>query len=290
MTMIDATALTLSFAPVWPARGAAHVALDAVNLTVREGEVFGLVGESGSGKSTLARVILRLLRPGAGQLRVAGADPFALHGRALRHWRREVQMVAQDSVAALDPRRRIGEALREGLDIHRIGSPAARAGAVLDLLDRVGLDSALAMRRPHQVSGGQRQRVAIARALALSPRLLVADEAVSALDLSVQADILRLLQHEAQRTGMTMVFISHDLGVVRRIADRVMVLRHGQVMECGPTRTVFDAPQNAYTRELLASTLEVDFTALQARRIALAGESQNRAAGRVGRMTDVEAF
>lgn len=247
----------------WPAGGPAVTALDRVSLSIAPGEIFGLVGESGSGKSTLARVLLRFLRPAAGSVSVAGADPAMLRGAALKSWRRRVQPVFQDSVAALDPRARIGASLREGLDMHAIGPRSGRAAAVAELLEQVGLDPDHAARYPHQLSGGQRQRVAIARALSLSPEILIADEPVSALDLSVQAQILGLLTQLCRARGMTMLFISHDLGVVRQISDRIGVLRRGGLVEEGPVAQVFRAPRHPYTRDLLAAAPFVDFEALR---------------------------
>ena len=247
----------------WPAGGKPVTALDRVSLRIAPGEIFGLVGESGSGKSTLARVLLRFLRPASGDVSVAGADPAMLRGTALKAWRRRVQPVFQDSVAALDPRARIGASLREGLDLHAIGPRSGRAAAVAGLLEHVGLDPDHALRYPHQLSGGQRQRVAIARALSLSPDILIADEPVSALDLSVQAQILGLLTTLCRERGMTMLFISHDLGVVRQISDRIGVLQRGCLVEEGPVVQVFRAPRHPYTQELLAAAPFVDFAALR---------------------------
>lgn len=257
--------LSLRYPRPWPAHGPDITALDRVSLEVPRGEIFGLVGESGSGKSTLARVLLRLLAPTAGRIDVAGADPFGLRGAGLMAWRRRVQPVFQDSVAALDPRARIGTSLREGLDLHRIGARRDRADAVAGLLAAVGQEPDHATRYPHQLSGGQRQRVAIARALSLQPELLIADEPVSALDLSVQAQILDLLTGLCRERGMTMLFISHDLAVVGRIAGRVGVLYRGRLVEQGPTAEVFAAPRAAHTRDLVASAPRVDFAALRRR-------------------------
>jgi len=190
---IEIDNLSVGYAATWPRRATARLALAGVSLSVAPGSIHGLVGESGSGKSTLARTVLRLLRPASGTIRVDGADPYSLKGQDLLAFRRSIQPIFQDSMAALDPRIRIGDSLRMVLDLHGVGPAADRRRAVETLLEGVGLDRGLASRFPHQISGGQRQRVTIARALSISPRILVADEPVSALDLSVQAQILDLL-------------------------------------------------------------------------------------------------
>ena len=228
------------------------------------GSIYGVVGESGSGKSTLARVLLRLMPPTAGSVAVAGQDPYRLRGRAVAQFRRLIQPVFQDSMAALDPRIRVGDSLRMVLDLHGIGHPGDRHRAVEDLLTSVGLDASLYGRFPHQISGGQRQRVTIARALSISPRILIADEPVSALDLTVQAEILDLLSRLCRERGMTMLFISHDLGVVRRIADHVAVMKDGRIVENGTVGAVFERPAMDYTRMLLNSVPRVDFAKLSA--------------------------
>lgn len=230
-----------------------RAALREISFDLPRGAALGIVGASGSGKSTLARVLLALQRGHARTLQIAGADPFALRASARKAWRRKVQIVFQDPGSALDPRMSVAECLREPLRLHGLGDAATQAAKVADLLAAVRLDAALAARRPHALSGGQKQRVAIARALALDPEVLVCDEAVSALDLSVQAGILDLLR-ELQRTrGLALVFISHDLDAVRALCDRVLVLEHGRVVEQGATRVVFTSPQHAHTRALLAA-------------------------------------
>ena len=268
--------LTLRYTRPWPAQGPARLALDAVNLTIEQGEVFGLVGESGSGKSSLARVLLRLIAPGEGQVEVAGIDPFTLDAKALLNWRRRVQPVFQDSVAALNPRLRIRDSLREGLDIHRIGPAGKRNKAVEALLDAVGLEPDHGTRLPHQLSGGQRQRVAIARALALEPEVLIADEPVSALDLSVQAQILTLMTNLCRARGMTLLFISHDLGVIEQIAPRVGVMKEGRLLEIGETRRVFATAQHPYTRALVAAAPRVNFDDLRLRAKVEIGPQRNQ--------------
>lgn len=246
----------------WPQRSNGRLALDRIELTVPSGSIYGVVGESGSGKSTLARVLLRLMQPTSGSVAVAGQDPYRHKGRTIAQFRRLIQPVFQDSMAALDPRVRVGDSLRMVLDLHAIGRPGDRQRAVEDLLTSVGLDASLCGRFPHQISGGQRQRVTIARALSISPRILVADEPVSALDLTVQAQILDLLSRLCRERGMTMLFISHDLGVVRRIADHVAVMKDGRLVENGPVAAVFDRPMMDYTRMLLDSVPRVDFARL----------------------------
>ena len=225
-------------------------AVQQVSLSVQAGEVVGLVGESGSGKSTLGRLALRLLTPSAGTVMFEGDDLATLSRSALRARRRAMQMVFQDPFASLNPRRSIGGAIAEVLALHGLPHGAAE---VTVALRRVGLEAGDAVRRPRQFSGGQRQRIAIARALATQPRLLVADEPVSALDVSVQAGILALLQGLRAELGLAMLFISHDLRVVEAMADRIVVLYLGRVMESGPARAVFAQPRHPYTAALLAA-------------------------------------
>ncbi|MCJ8138942.1 ABC transporter ATP-binding protein [Falsirhodobacter halotolerans] len=227
-------------------------ALDHVDLTVHEGETVGLVGESGSGKSTLAQCVIRLVDPDGGAVTLAGGDFTHLRGRALRDARRKVQIVFQDPYTALDPRQTVGGAIAEGPIIH--GTPLRTAQAqARDLLGAVGLDPSAYGRFPHEFSGGQRQRVCIARALALEPRLLIADESVSALDVSVQAQILDLLADMQARLRFGMLFITHDLRVASRICDRIAVMRQGRIIEEAEPATLFTAPREDYTRALLAA-------------------------------------
>ena len=226
-------------------------AVAGVDLTVARGECLALVGESGSGKTTLGRCLLRLLEPDAGEIRFEGSSLTGLSKRQLRRRRRRFQMVFQDSAGALDPRMRVGSAIAEPIRAHRLAEPRAVTERVASLLDTVGLAASLAERYPHQLSGGQRQRVGIARALATEPRLLILDEPVSALDVSVRAQILGLLDDLRRKLSLTMIFIAHDLAVVDQIADRVAVMYFGRLVEIGPARDVLSAPGHPYTASLL---------------------------------------
>ena len=234
------------------ARGAVR-AVDGVSLSVDEGSVLAVVGESGCGKSTLGRVALRLIEADAGAIRFAGEDLRALSPAALRARRRDMQLIFQDPFASLDPRMTVEDAVAEPLRLHGIVPRAAEREEVARLLSRVGLRPEQARRWPHEFSGGQRQRVAIARALASRPKLVIGDEPVSALDVSVQAQVVNLLADLIRDLGLTFILISHDLGVVRHIADRVAVMYLGRIVEEGPTRDVFRTPRHPYTRALLAA-------------------------------------
>ena len=237
-------------------------ALDGVSLRIGRGQTLGLVGESGSGKSTLGRCILGLARPDRGQVIFDGTEVQGLTGKALAAFRRRVQPVFQDPFGSLDPRWPVGRSVREALDCYKIGSAADREKRVLDLFDRVGLDPSLAGRLPTNLSGGQRQRVAIAAALASGPDLIIADEPVSALDMSVQAQILNLFQDLQDDLGVACLFITHDLGVVEHVSDAVAVMYRGQIVEMGATDQIMTRPQHAYTASLLAAipTLANSFT------------------------------
>jgi oligopeptide/dipeptide ABC transporter ATP-binding protein len=227
-----------------------------VSFRQQRGETLGVVGESGCGKSTLARLILHLIPASAGSVRVGGEALEALPPAALRRKRRDMQMIFQDPQASLDPRMRVGDLIAEPLAIHRIGDRAERRRRVAKLCELVGLDAGAARRWPHEFSGGQRQRISIARALATGPALVVADEPVSALDVSIQAQILNLLIDIRERLGLTFVFISHDLAVVRHIADRVAVMYLGEIVELAEAETFFALPSHPYAQMLLASVLE----------------------------------
>jgi oligopeptide transport system ATP-binding protein len=228
-------------------------AVDGVSLTLRDGETLALVGESGCGKSTLGRLVLRLLEPTAGLVRFAGRNLASLSGRELRRMRAGAQLIFQDPFSSLNPRMAVGEALAEPLLLHANLSKAARVERVGDLLATVGLKREHALRYPHEFSGGQRQRIAIARALAVEPRLIVCDEPVSALDVSVRSQILNLLKDLQQRLGLAYIFISHDLAVVKHIATRVCVMYLGRIVETAPAEQLFVEPHHPYTQALLTA-------------------------------------
>jgi peptide/nickel transport system ATP-binding protein len=228
-------------------------AVEGVSFDLRAGETLALVGESGCGKSTIGRSILRIARPTSGSIVVDGVDVLALSGEALRRHRRRMQMIFQDPMSSLNPRMRAGEILAEPLLAHGLATPAEARARAAALLGRVGLDAAMLSRFPHQFSGGQKQRLCIARALALDPALIVADEAVSALDVSIKAQVVDLMLELQAALGIAYLFISHDMSVVERIAHRVAVMRLGEIVEIGPRAAVFDDPRHPYTRRLLAA-------------------------------------
>jgi peptide/nickel transport system ATP-binding protein len=233
------------------------VALDNASIAVARGETLGLVGPSGSGKSTLARVLLRLVEPDAGRIDFGGVDLLALRGEKLRATRRRIQMVFQDPLAAFNPRATVGSALADPLRIHAIADRDKQPAAIANLLERVGLHPMLASRAIHEISGGQRQRVAIARAIATKPDLIVLDEAVSALDVSVRAKILELLVDLQREQGIAYVFVSHDLAVVRAISHRIAIMDAGHIVEHGPARDVVADPQSATGSALVAAVPRV---------------------------------
>ncbi|HEX2555682.1 MAG TPA: oligopeptide/dipeptide ABC transporter ATP-binding protein [Microvirga sp.] len=257
---------------VYPAPGGAGVrALNRVSLTLHRGEVLGIVGESGCGKSTLGRALLRLIEPTSGQVLFEGEDITALDRAALKRRRRDLQIVFQDPFGSLNPRHRVGAIIREPLDVHRIGSSPERAARVRELLTIVGLPEDAAGRYPHEFSGGQRQRIAIARALALEPKLIVADEPVSALDVSIQSQIINLIADLRRRLGLSILFISHDLSVIRHVSDRIAVMYLGSIVETGPAGTVMETPTHPYTQALLSAIPRPD-AAGRRERIVLKGE------------------
>jgi len=244
-------------------------ALKGVDLTIMPGETVAVVGESGSGKSTLARAILRLDDPDEGRILYRGNDLMTMAPRELFGLRRDLQMVFQDPTQSLNPRMTVFQLISEAWAIHRDILPKAQwKGRVAELLVKVGLKPEMASRHPHQFSGGQRQRIAIARALAMEPKLIVCDEAVSALDVSIQAQVIELLDGLRREFGLSYLFIAHDLPVVRDFADRVIVMKAGEIVEEGPVRQIFEAPRQPYTRALLAASLDPDPEVQAARRAA----------------------
>jgi oligopeptide/dipeptide ABC transporter ATP-binding protein len=253
--------------------GARHYvhAVNGVSFNVGREETFAIVGESGSGKSTTGRLIARLVEPTAGAIAFDGADWLALRGRALRRARRHVQMMFQNPFSSLDPRWSVERIVAEPLLAHRLVSRAGLRDRVVELLVSVGLGAQHLQRYPHQFSGGQRQRIGLARALALEPRLLIADEPVSALDVSVQAQVLTLLRDVRRRHRLGMIFISHDLSVVRYVSDSVGIMYLGELMETGPTAEIFRRPRHPYTAALLAAAPRPE-PGRRLRRLALKGE------------------
>ena len=249
-------------------------AVDGVSLAVRRGETLGLVGESGSGKSTAGLALLRLVDPTAGRVRVAGEDVTRWSRRRLRATRRHVAMVFQDPQASLDPRRTVGDSIAEPLIVHRLASSAAaRRARVAELLDLVGLRADTAGRYPHELSGGQRQRVGVARALAGEPDLIVLDEPIASLDLSVQAQIMNLLRHLQRDLGLTYLFIAHDLAAVEHMSDRIAVMYLGRIVETGPPERIYRHPAHPYTAALLSAVPVADpRVERERRRIVLTGD------------------
>jgi oligopeptide/dipeptide ABC transporter ATP-binding protein len=229
-------------------------AVDQVSFEIARGEVLGLVGESGSGKTTIGQALLRLTEPSGGQVLFDGIDVTAAKGETLRRLRRRMQIVFQDPFASLDPRMRVGDAIAEPLEVHRIGaSRTEREERVRELLELVGLRADFARRYPHEFSGGQRQRIGIARALATNPDFIVADELVSALDVSIQAQVLSLIEDLQGRLGLAMLLVAHDLAVVQYLASRVAIMYLGRIVEIGPTAEVYARPRHPYTRALLSA-------------------------------------
>lgn len=224
--------------------------LKGLNFTIPKGEILGIVGGSGSGKSTLGRALVRLLEPSSGVIRFDGQDITHLPEARLRPLRRRFQMIFQDPMSSLNPRHRIGQIIAAPLRLHGLSNPHTRAA---EALDHVGLPRSFASRYPHELSGGQRQRIGIARAIALKPDFILADEIVSGLDVSSQAQVLNLLEQLVKDLGLTLAFISHDLSVIRRLCTRILVLHHGEIVENAVTADLFATPQAAYTRELLAA-------------------------------------
>ncbi|MCG9630333.1 ATP-binding cassette domain-containing protein [Vibrio sp. Isolate30] len=228
-------------------------AVDGVSFSLEQGQTLGLVGESGCGKSTLGRTILKLYEPTEGKIFFEGKEITPLNTKQMRPLRREMQIVFQDPLESLNQRHTVGGILEEPYKIHGIGTPAERKQWVLELLDKIGLPHTAVNRYPHEFSGGQRQRIGIARAIALKPKLLICDESVSALDVSVQAQILNLLLKIQKEMNLSIIFISHDLSVVKHISDHVAVMKKGKIVEMGTAKEVYSSPKNEYTKELLSA-------------------------------------
>ncbi|HXH25725.1 MAG TPA: ATP-binding cassette domain-containing protein [Vicinamibacterales bacterium] len=250
-------------------------AVDDVSFTIEEGEMFGLVGESGCGKSTLGRCILRLLEPTSGEIRFQGEDVLRFSKSRMRLARRDMQIIFQDPYSSLNPRMRAGDIVEEPLIIHRLGTRAQRRARVAELFELVGLEPGHLRRYPHEFSGGQRQRIGIARALALNPKFVIADEAVSALDVSIQAQVIRLLVDLKERLKLTYLFIAHDLRLVESICSRVAVMYLGRIVEIGETASIFARPAHPYTQALLSAVPVLDPDAPR-RRIELDPSSFDR--------------
>ena len=259
------------------AQGQAVRAVDDVSFTIDRGETFGLVGESGSGKTTTGRCILRLIEPTSGEVVFDGRDVLALSRRELRQARRDMQIVFQDPYSSLDPRMRVGDIVEEPLVIHGLGSRDERRARIRQLFELVGLAGDQLQRYPHEFSGGQRQRIGLARALALNPKLIIADEPVSALDVSVQAQVVNLLMDLQQRLQLTYLFIAHDLRLVEHLCSRVAVMYGGRIVEMGETPKLFAAPRHPYTRALL-SAIPVPDPSVRRERIVLDPKTFDRAA------------
>jgi ABC-type oligopeptide transport system ATPase subunit len=241
-------------------------AVDGVSFDVQPGETLSLVGESGSGKSTTGYCVLQLMKPTSGSVKFEGTELTELGREELRRMRREMQIVFQDPYSSLDPRMTVGDIVGEPLVVHGIGTRRDRSARIRDLLDVVGFNPSYTNRYPHEFSGGQRQRIGIARALALSPKLIVCDEPVSALDVSIQAQILNLLKDLQRDFGLTYLFIAHDLAVVRGMSDRIAVMNRGEIVELGPAEEVYTNPQDDYTKALLSAVPVPDPRAMKERK------------------------
>ena len=271
--LLQASHLVKEFPVEGGKKGAAVHAVSDVSLTLFEGETLALVGESGCGKSTLGRLLIRLLPPTSGTVTYDGTDILALKERDFAPYRRQMQIIFQDPYASLDPRMNVTQIIEEPLRANGVGkTKAERQEKVFELMDLVGIPREYAKRYPHQFSGGQRQRIGIARAIALNPKLVVCDEPVSALDVSIQAQVLNLLRDLQQQKHMTYLFISHDLSVVRHISDRVAVMFLGKICEVGPTKDLYEHPLHPYTKFLLASVPNPDPTKRDENEVLLTGD------------------
>ena len=267
-TLLEVVDLRVHF----PVKHGIVKAVDGVGFDIKEGETLGLVGESGCGKTTLGRAIIRLIEPTSGSVRLEGDDLATLNARQLRARRRKIQMIFQDPYNSLDPRMTIENVIGEALDIHKLArDPRERRKRVGELLAAVGLDAAHAQCYPHEFSGGQRQRIGIARALAVEPKLIVCDEPVSALDVSIQAQIVNLLQDLQRDRRVAYLFVAHNLAVVQRLSHRVMVMYLGKIVESGPAGDVIATPQHPYTQALISAIPQID-PASRRQRIVLSGE------------------
>jgi ABC-type glutathione transport system ATPase component len=253
-TLVEARGLVKDY-------GSGGRAVDDVSFSIRRGETLGLVGESGSGKSTVARLLLRLVEPTAGEVLYDGEDLLGMNSREMRRMRRRMQIVFQDPFAALNPRMKVKEILAEPFAIHQESPAEGLASRLTEMLQTVGLEPSALERFPHEFSGGQRQRINIARALALKPEFLVLDEPVSALDVSIGAQVINLLRELQERYGLTYLFISHSMPLVRYLCDRVAVMQKGRLVEIGDCEQVCDAPEEEYTRQLIAATPEMPLLA-----------------------------
>jgi oligopeptide/dipeptide ABC transporter ATP-binding protein len=247
-------------------------AVDGVSFAIGPGETLGMVGESGCGKSTVGRTILKLLEPTAGSLRIAGRDITRLSRAEMRPFRRQMQMIFQDPYSSLNPRMKAGDIVAEPLEVHGLGAAGERREKVAALFDRVGLRPDQTEKYPHEFSGGQRQRIGIARALAIGPRLIVADEPVSALDVSVQAQVVNLLMDLQEEFNVSYLFIAHDLSVVQHISDRVAVMYLGRIVELADRRELFRRPQHPYTEALLSAVPKPNPAAARGKRVLLSGD------------------